>query len=207
MSIFRKIFGSSTERQLKKLSDIQKNVEQKNKPCSEIGKAIIKASYTCSQHLKPMLNFSTDKEKQEAEIWVFYEFIYFYMHLTMRVAFSLLNPDQLDKLQEYLGPLISSTAIDSFFAHWPDDLKEKMTSEFYEKLNTAEIDYSTSKDFLSRENPFTGDSLFSKLARNVAELSGNQMNPAIIMSIMAHSVEAYTEMKLDLLINEAAKVL
>jgi hypothetical protein len=154
-----------------------------------------------------MLDIPDEKKKKEAQILVFHEFVYFFMHMTMRSAFEQLREQQIEKLQSYLGPLISSTAVDSFFAHWPEDMREKIRDEFYEKLNDAELEYSTCKELLSEKNPLTGDSLFTKLARNVAELSGNSMNPAILMLVITSGVDAYKGLKLDALVKNAGEVL
>lgn len=208
MSLFSKLFGSSDERKAKRIiKQTEHDVIRTTKPLGDIATAIIKASYACSQKLNSMLNIPDEKGKKEAEVLVFYEFIYFFMHLTMRSAFSQMNENQIERFQGFLGPLISSTAVDSFFAHWPEELKVKISSEFYDKLNDAELEYSTSKELLSEENPLTGESLLSKLGRNVAELSGNSMNPVTRTFIISSAVNAYKEMNLDSLVREATKVL
>lgn len=208
MKFLSKFFGTGLERELKdKLGKIHAEVEREYKPLGEIGIAIIVASDSCSKAIKPFVKGADEKKTQELNIYVFYEFIYFFMHMTMRTGFSRLNELQLQRLQEYLGPLISQTAIDSFFRHWPDDLKAKMRTEFYEKVNDAELDYGTSKVIFSKEELYTSDSLFSKLARNVSELNGSPMDPAIMTAVLAVSLEAFTNMKLDQLILNASKVL
>ena len=200
--------GSRHEREVQRIfRETQAEVQRTTKPLGKVGLAIVRASQTCSEAFKPMLNVADDKEKQQAEIYVFYEFIYFFMHLTMRSAFSQLTGQQIGRLQDFLGPLISSTAVDSFFAHWPEDLKEKMRSEFFTKLNDAELEYSTCKGLLSKESPLTGNSLFPRLARNVADLSGNSMNPAALMFIIGAAVDAFKTMSLDSLVRDAGKVL
>ena len=111
-------------------------------PISDISLAIVKASHACAEQANSILNIPDEKEKKEAEILMFYKFLYFFMHLTMRSAFSQLSKEQIASLQGHLGPCISSIAVDSFFAHWSENLKEKMRNEFYEKLNDAELEYS-----------------------------------------------------------------
>jgi hypothetical protein len=125
----------------------------------------------------------------------------------MRTAFSQLNEQQIVKLQEYLAPVVVGTAVDTFCMHWPDDLKKKMMSDIYEKLNDAEIEYSSCEEMISTDKPFTGNALFSKLARNVAELTGNSMNPIVMAAVNHYSIHAYVDMKLDRLIRAASKVL
>jgi len=205
MGILSELFGSPTERRLKRLHrESKEHADEFTKPLGAIGLAIVQAAKTCSEKTKPSLNFA-GKEKQEAEIYIFYEFVYFFMHLTMRSAFSHLPEPQIRRLQSYLGPLICSTAVDSFFGHWPENLKEGLRSDFYTKLNDAEIEYSACKELLS-EKPFTGNALFEKLAQNVADLSGEEMNPATIILVIASAVDAYKSMNLDSLMSEAGKV-
>jgi hypothetical protein len=45
------------------------------------------------------------------------------------------------KTQEYLSQLIPSTAVDSYFAHWPEDLKAQMIEDFIDNLNDSEVEY------------------------------------------------------------------
>jgi hypothetical protein len=82
-----------------------------------------------------------------------------------------------------------------------------MTSDFFTKLNDAEVEYSTCKELLSKESGLTGNSLFSRLARNVADLSGNSMNPATLVFVISTGAEAYKAMNLDSLVKEAGTVL
>src|SRR6266566_6578755 len=187
MSIFSRIFRSSDARQNERsIHKAEQDAHQQLKALGDIGMAIVHGAQNCSEHVKPMLRVPERTVKPSPgnypEIWVFYEFLYFFMHMTMRHASSRLREDQIQRLQGFLGPLLSSTAVDSFFHHWPEDLKEKMRSEFYSKLNDAEVEYSKCKELLSKSSPLTGSSLFSQLARNVAELSGDASNPAILVS-------------------------
>jgi hypothetical protein len=206
MGIFSKLFASPDERKVKRLYDeSQERAKEFTKPLGAIGLAIVQAAKTCSEKLKSNIN-APEKEKQQAEMYVFFEFVYFFMHLTMRSAFSQLPEPQIRRLQSYLGPLICSTAIDSFVGHWPENLKKGMHSDFYSKLNDAEIEYSSCKELLS-EKPFTGNGLFEKLGLIVADLSGQQMNPVTIMLVIECSLDAYKSMNLDSLVSEAGKTL
>ena len=90
------IFGSRDEREVKRLlKETQAEVERTTKPLGDVGLAIVKASHTCSEALKPKFKIADAKEKQQAEIYVLYEFIYFFMHLTMRSACNQLTEQQL----------------------------------------------------------------------------------------------------------------
>jgi hypothetical protein len=213
MSVFSKLFGRSKEREIKRLfADTQKKVEKEYKPIGEIGRAIVTASTNSRNAVKDLIQAPTEKERQEQEIYIFYEFISFFMHLTMRQAFAQLTEPQVEKLQAYLGPLMASVAIDSYFAHWPDDMKEKMMSEFYEKLNQAELEYTESTQFDSAkqgDNRLTQKlrSLFMRLGSNISSLSGNgESDIAVVMPVVEIAINEWKKMELDKVIVEVKRV-
>lgn len=179
----------------------------KNQPIHDICINIIRSSYECSEGVKHFINIQDDKKRQEAEIYVFYEFIYFFMHITNRAAFATLTKEQRENFQEIIGPIIVSTAIDSFFAHWPEKIKNNMTSEFYEKLNDQELEYSIVKKLFSKDNPFGDDSLFSILARNICELSGNKNNPIVMVEVLERGIDCYKKINLDVLMKEVKDII
>jgi hypothetical protein len=211
MSIFSKFFGNSKEYEIKKLLyETQRQVEKEYKPMGDIGRAIIQASVNCRDAVEALIEVPTEKDRQEREIFMFYEFIYFYMHLTMRHAFVQLTEAQTKKLQNYLGPLLSSIAIDSYFAHWPEELKHKMTGEFYEKLNEAELEYTECTQFDSSvqgEKRLTEklQALFMKLASNVSELAVDRKDIAIVTPVTEIAINEWEKMQLDSLIIEVKK--
>src|SRR6478736_3180021 len=125
MTIFSRLFGRSQERAPDRLfEETKKRVDQEYTPMGKVSLAITKAATNSRDVIKSGIEASSEKARKEIEVYIFYEFLYFYMHMTMRAAAAQLTEAQIGKLQEYLGPLISSVAIDSYFAHWPDDLKQ-----------------------------------------------------------------------------------
>ena len=59
MGIFSTIFGSPDERKIKCIiREAEEEVTRTTKPLGDIGIAITKASYACSQDMKPMLNIA-----------------------------------------------------------------------------------------------------------------------------------------------------
>jgi hypothetical protein len=198
-------FDGSEREMKRRLAEIEKQIQIENKPLGEIGVAIVQAATNCRDAAKASI--------LEREIYIFYEFIYFFMHMTLRQAFGVLNATQMEKLQSYLGPLISSTAIDSYFAHWPDDLKQKMTNDFYEKLNESEMEYSESTKL---DNPFLeGEErsaarlkkLFIKVASNIASLAvdDDENAPDVIQLVIKTTLDEWDKMRLDTLVANVAK--
>ena len=150
MTIFSKLFGSSEARKVRKLFE---DVHQKQLPISNLARVIGSGSIACGEAMKPHLNFKTEDEASKQLVHVCFEFMYFFLHMTNRQAHTQLQPEQMRKLQSELVPLVALPSIEAFFNHWPEDLKEKITVEFYQKFNQAELDYSTSKELLAKDNP------------------------------------------------------
>jgi hypothetical protein len=175
-------FSKSEEEFKRLLSEVERKVHLEYYPLRELGTAIVQACTNCRDNTTFLIQAPTEKERIEREILIFYEFLYFFLHMTLRHAFGLLREPQMKKLQSYLGPVISSTAIDSYFGHWPDDLKEKMACEFYGKLNDAEIEYAncTQLDASAKGEDIVGKKLkvlLGKLASNVSRLAeGNRQS-------------------------------
>src|SRR5438128_242275 len=170
MSILSKLIGSSEERQFKR---IMERIHREQSPITNLALVIGSSSIACGKAMKPHLNFKTEKEIDAQSVHVCFEFLYFYLHMTMRTGYSHdLGPERARRLKAELGPLVLLPLIDTFFGHWPKDLQNNMVAQFYQKINDAELEYSTCTELLYTEfisedkNPITGNALFSKLARN-----------------------------------------
>jgi len=142
------LFPTSPEAQAEKLlRETARAVKELHQPIDDLTLAIVSAGWKCSQsvkpHLRPVKEFAEHPEVQE--VYVFYEFLYFYLHLVNRQAHSRLGPDRVAKLQGAVGPLIVPAAVDTFFAHWPEKFKSGIERNFYEKLNDAEMEYASCK--------------------------------------------------------------
>jgi hypothetical protein len=209
MRILSRLFGDPTKQQLKQhLIELRQDVERRTGPLAQLSLAIVKAADACSKALKSSVAEQDQPKKQEREIYLFYEFIYFFMHLTMRSAFAHLSEPQIMKLQKFLAPVIAGAAIDSFFLDCPVDLKRKMRSEFYQNLNNAELEYATSKELIPKSfRPITGNSLIEKLARNVTQIVADNTDIAIMMAVIEVSMSVRRDTKLDQLVSAASSAL
>lgn len=144
-----------------------------------------------------------------ADIFVFSEFLCFFLHLTMREAFELRFQEvKMEKLRNYLGPLMSGTVVDSFFKHWPEDRKSKLRSEFFDMLNEVEVEYSMCEPLLmSKEEPLAGNTLLSKLAGRVAAAAGHPDDRETMLAALSAAVDATGEARLNELVARAGVAL
>jgi hypothetical protein len=123
------------------LREAQEKAEREYGPIGKLGLAIVTAATNSRDRTKKYIVISDEGKRLEREVYLFFEHIYFFMHLAMRSAYVALSEDQMHKVQEYLAGLIPSVAVDSYFAHWSEDLKQRMVGEFIQKLNTSEGEY------------------------------------------------------------------
>jgi hypothetical protein len=176
---------------------------------NDLARALVDVSYKCGQEFKESIDEKFGKDSVETMarwVEVQYEFLFFYTHLAMRLALSKLGNDKRIKLQALLGPILMNLTTEAWFGHWPEKLKEEIKNKFIHNINVAEMDYSECKGgLLVKDQPFSENGLFSRLAMNIARLSGYEDNPATIMKCITIAVEKFTDLKLDQLIDSVGK--
>lgn len=208
MSIRDRIFGTPDQRQAKQIiRDVRRNTARTREPLNKIGMAVVHAANTCYQSIKPMISTSEETTIAVADISIFHEFVFFFLHMVNRAAHPRFTTVQFKKLHEYFGETVIPVSIDSFMGHWPEEIKANIRGEFFENLNKAEIEYSTAKALFPKDQPFLGDSLLSMLARTIAKCCGQPTNPEVMMSVIDSAMHAITEAKFEELISVAAEVL
>lgn len=209
MSLFDKLFGRSESGRFKRLlKETRAEVDATYGPLNRLGIAIVGAAFSAQRNLAQVFGFSMEGRPSEPQILMFYEFLYFFSHVALRsvVAKGFTEP-QIAKLQGCLGPLLASTAVDSFFRHWPEDLKTKMNSEVYQKLNDAEVEYAGCRGLLSPDDPLSRDSLIGRVAGNVADLWERPSDELAKMAVASAASEAFGAMQLDRLVGDVAVVI
>src|SRR5258708_6739687 len=143
--------------------------------------AIIIAASKCRDRMMVFVHPKTQQEKVKSEMYVFFEFLYFFLYMTDRAAHSRLKEVELDRIRQIIYPSAIAATINLLIPHWPQKYKTGITKEFYENLNAAVHEYSASTELRSLEwKPLTDESLLNKLARNVAEKMGSPYNPEVL---------------------------
>jgi hypothetical protein len=209
MGLLSRWFGSPGNRETERMFDeARQKAEQQIReiePLHNIVIAIFEAAHTCKQELKSLFVSTDEKATQLGELKLIYEYVYFFMHLTMRECFGLLGDLSRQRLQNFLMPIITFESVESTCGHWPEERKELMRSEFISNMNNAELEYGTCVDLYSNDDfDFQGNSLFSCLVRNISQELEPGLDPiratSAITSILTVSVKAYEAMKLENLI-------
>ncbi len=170
--------------------------------------AIIKASRDCGKEFKGLVNKRFGEGSKDAVaklIIVQYESLFFFIHLTMRFAFSKLGNDRRNKLQSLLVPILADTITEIYFSHLPQDMKEKAKNNFIHDMNAAELEYSKYKKIFPTREKGTVGTLFWEFSKNIVKLSEYYPDPLIIIRCTRISIEKFKEMKLDKLIDSVSK--
>jgi len=209
MSILDRIFGTPEERKANGLlKKVKAETSEVYGPLSNLGLGIVRAAWDSYQDLAKVLELSVGGQPTKQQMLLFYELLYFFIHVTIRTAVGHgLTEAQISKIQDYLGPQLSRTAVDTFCRHWPIELKKRIAHEFFAKLNDAEVEYSKCRALMLKDESFENDSLFGKLSHNVAQLWGSPSNPVVIMAAKTSATKAFTSMPLDKLIHDVAIVI
>jgi hypothetical protein len=204
-----KIFGTPEERKVK---DILKKAEAETSevygPLNNLSLGIVKATWDSYQDVARGLEFSVEGQPTEQQMLIAYELFYFFIYLTIRAAIADgLTETQMFKLHDYLNLSLSQTAVDFFWKHLPVEQKKRIEQEFLQRLSYAEADYSECRVFMVEDKPFEKDSLFGRLAYNVAQIWGSPSDPAVMKSTWMAAAKVFTGMSLDNLIHDVAMVI
>jgi hypothetical protein len=133
--------------------------------------AIVRASHSNCELLVPYFGFVIPELQQVFVMRIAFEFLFFYMHLVIRLAFAAgLGDEQISSLQGFLGPTLAEAAVTGFCRVQGSEAKERMIDSFYSGLNDAEIRYSRSKVLF--DGDLLGDSLFASFGQSIAKTAG-----------------------------------
>jgi hypothetical protein len=117
---------------------------------------------------------------------LFDELVYFYMHMTLRIAHGQgFSQTEISKLQQEVFTVIIWTMVEAPFGHWLEEVKAKIKADHYQNMNSAEFEYGSCKEIYPTDDPLTmGNSVYATLARNIEERLGKSHNPEISFQII-----------------------
>ena len=170
---------------------------------AELALAIFRGSLSCVSALKRDLNYPKGAEEKERCADVSLEFIYFYVYMAGKVVLSQFGDEKKGKIYDQLSPLIVHLSIDPICGNWALHLKIGTRNEFYEKLNQKESEYSSCKELISEDKPFTGSALFPTLGRKIAGFYGYPNDPETIMAVIELAKQTWKVILLEKLVEAA----
>jgi hypothetical protein len=199
MSIFSRFYRKANplmKRAEESFQEISEKTEREFGPVRDLTLAITSAVVECREGVKSMIDDPDESKRLLTDVYVFNEFVFFFMHLTMRQASCLMSQHELKRLQEYVGPMMAGVTVDTYCMDWPQEWKVKLQSEFFQNLNDSEIEYASCSRFDSPSPP-EGRSvqiferLLNLMAERVAALLGRESNPLAVPLITKIVLDAY----------------
>jgi len=182
-------------------------MKKENTSTQVLSNSIIDYSFMCTDTLKEYYDRLPKAERQRARTYVLFEFTYFWMHMANRTANMEIGNESRIKLQMQLGPLVIEPIVKKLFWHWFKKRRQNLISELFEKLNEAELDYANCKPLSPEGDLYKDESIFSKLATNVARLFSQGDNSDFLRVILNVTINTYNEIDLKSLVSAAEKEL
>ena len=170
----------------------QRNASALMEAIGALALPIVAGSWQCTQAVKPYLRPNQERFTKEPLIqqsYILNEFLYFFIHLMKRHANDQLYGEDSKRLQAIALPLvIRSAAVDTFFAHWPQEYRSGIERDFYKILDDVEKEYATrTEQLVARGDSYAGPippqfanlrvelALSSRLALSVLDLAGYEV--------------------------------
>lgn len=187
---------------------MMESIHKKTVPFLDLSKAILDESYAMAKSLRPSMSFKTQEENEKNWVYVLFEFQYLLLHLVSRLAVLQVGPEKRSILLEDLGPLVTQPTISAIFGHWPDDLKDRIKSEYYKNLAKSEYEYSTCKQIWTDEGVDNmNDIVIHRFSKNVARMIGNEDNLGLILEVQQTLVQGLKNIQFNKLLKKACDVL
>lgn len=196
MEFFRKLLGKSalcqeTEQKIK-------DVKTEGKPFRQLGSNLIHAVCEAANDVK---SFGTPEKLADPinEFWLRQEFLYFYFHLTHRLA----HAQEFTRSERADLSDILYRVLDASLGEIPETYRSECREFAMHQSNAAEIDYASSKEIYPTEDPETlRDSVYAKFARKIEEKLGREHNPAIAFRIIDTTSQWLCETNIPNLLRE-----
>lgn len=136
-------------------------------------------SQRCRDDLEPWVETSNQSDRHRVRLFAFYEFVYFFTHITMRLALNVMTDTEKAKLGKHLLRYVASVSVDGAFERMPEDLRRRMIREFCSNIQKAEHEYASCAPvnvYAATDEGATKawGALFTTLGENVARAIGRQ---------------------------------
>jgi len=115
---------------------------------------------------------------------ILFEFICFYLHLTDRLAFELMNEEQRESLMVELIKISIAAPVDAVCLMWPEDIKEKIKEECMGNFYTSVTEYSKCKKWFPKKDEGARGTLIWEFAKTIAKLAGKEHKVGLKLGIM-----------------------
>lgn len=167
--------------------------DDKTKLISEYARELIKKSSESAKAIRDKKNETSDMTDEE---WmkVFFEFLYFFLHLTDRNAFGVLDEKRRGKIMSELEILTIPLAVQTVCQSWPDEMVEKIKEECMHNFFVSMDEYGKYKKWFPEKEEGMKDTLIWEFSKNIARFATEESDLIILMLATEVTVQSYTDL-------------
>lgn len=144
----------------------------------------------------------TGMVKEDQFLEIFFKYLYFFLSLTDRFAFSSIGDPGRHVLIDEIFEFSVILAIQSFFPRLTDDEKDKMFAECMDQLNMAGSEYSRFQKLYPTGDEGYGGTLFWEFSKEIALIAGEANNPASVIGHYNIIIRASVNLDINSFINK-----
>jgi len=157
---------------------------------SSLDNNIINYSSFCVDEIK--------KEKPEnfidndKYIEIFLEFVYLFLNMTDRIAFSILELEEKTSYIDKLGRNIESILENNIFKNYVPNQKEAFDVLFFQELNSRMLEYYKYKKIIPAEGESPKQTLLWEFSKKISQLIDNSSdiaNMMVVNDLIVYSVK------------------
>lgn len=112
---------------------------------------------------------------------VLFEFLYLFLNLTDRVAFTVLGNEKRDKIMTELEEISISSAVKALCHDWRDDKIKKIEEECRHNYIVSMEEWGQCKGLFSEKDKGMKDNLFWEFSKVIAKLAGHEKDIAYML--------------------------
>ena len=181
-----------------------KTGKKENTSMGELSDSIISYSFLCAEQLQDYFDELPEEEREQRRVYVSLEFTYFWMHVANMTAYNEIGNENRIKLQGELGPLVIRPIVETLFSDLTEKMREPVVVEIFEKLNEAALEYANCKNLPPEGDLYEDETIFSKLATNVAQVFDQTQNSELLKTILNLTLITFNQIGMKNLINAAS---
>jgi hypothetical protein len=166
-------------RALRKADNDSKEYWKEFSPFLNVASAIYQAAFSCEKGIDYSRG-DPERDRTVLPMKVYFEFLFFFLHLTDRMALSAFGDSRRVKFLNIVTPIVLTLSIDYWFDVPVEKKKEMRAGLSDEFKGNATRYYGAATEWAFEENPIGGDTVVSRLGQSVAEMIGSENDPGIM---------------------------
>lgn len=140
---------------------------------------------------------------EEQYFYVLIECLYFFLHVTDRMASSIMTHECRHNLMQEIAESSIMLATQSSLGHWPEDMKNKIFKECMQNYYDAMEEYSQYQYLIEKSGDSPKNTVLWEFGKKIARFSGNENNLGYLVGFQYVIVTALKNLDIKSFLNMA----